>query len=317
MREGAEPSAVVELQIPDDRGQQNDGRVGEEVALFLRPALIEVQQNDVGAFVSVRYVGHKPRIEGVAAVRTPGVVEIDDAELRPHGIPVLMPQQVVVGDRGEVVELVIVDVKRIPLFDALTDVTVDDGIALSRAGRSEDHRRAEGIDDIDPSLPPCAVIIVAGGEVDGIFVRKITFLLPEALVVVVEGIIPKTQRHSAPHPYSCGQQRQIPGEERRGVASHTDVGIGRQFPQKVISEEQQCPDCRGGDYMPCPDLIIADAAGTEASQHKQYEAAKLRGNGIGEEVRRPLKRQQYPVEYRMSHAVCGEPSVAEPIAVEQ
>ena len=48
--------------------------------------------------------------------------------------------------------------------------------------------------------------------------------------------------------------------------------------------------------MPCPDLIVADAAGTEASQHKQYEAAKLRGNGIGEEVRRPLKRQQYPVE---------------------
>ena len=193
----------------------------------------------------------------------------------------------VVGDRGKVVELVIVDVKRIPLFDALTDVTVDDGIALSRVGRSEDHHRAEGIDDIDPSLLPCTVIIVAGGEVDGIFVRKITFFLPEALVVVVEGIIRQTRRHSAPHPYSCGRQRQIPGEERCGVASHTDVGIGRQFPQKVISEEQQ------------------------------YEAAKLRGNGIGEEVRRPLKRQQYPVEYRMSHAACGEPSVAEPIAVEQ
>ena len=176
---------------------------------------------------------------------------------------------------------------------------------------------SEGIDDIDPSLLPCTVIIVAGGEVDGIFVRKITFFLPEALVVVVEGIIRHTRRHSAPHPYSCGRQRQIPGEERCGVASHTDVGIGRQFPQKVISEEQQYPDCRGGDYMPCLDLIIADAAGTEASQHKQYEAAKLRGNGIGEEVRRPLKRQQYPVEYRMSHAACGEPSVAEPIAVEQ
>ena len=32
---------------------------------------------------------------------------------------------------------------------------------------------------------------------------------------------------------------------------------------------------------------------------------------------RPLERQQYPVEYRMSHVVCGEPSVAEPIEVEQ
>ena len=155
------------------------------------------------------------------------------------------------------------------------------------------------------------------GEVDGIFVRKITFLLPEALVVVVKGIVRQTQRHSAPHPYSCGQQRQIPGEERRGVASHTDVGIGRQFPQKVIPEEQQHPGCRGCDYMPCLNLIIADAAGTEASQHQQREATKLRGNGIGEEVRRPLERQQYPVEHRMGHVMCGEPSVAEPIAVEQ
>ena len=63
--------------------------------------------------------------------------------------------------------------------------------------------------------------------------------------------------------------------------------------------------------------MLAAMVGLFIFQDKQYEAAKLRGNGIGEEVRRPLKRQQYPVEYRMSHAACGEPSVAEPIAVEQ
>ena len=264
------------LQIPDDRGQQNDGRVGEEVALFLRPALIEVQQDDVGAFVSVRYVGHKPNIEGVAAVRTPGVVEIDDAELRPHGIPVLMPQQVVVGDRGKVVELVIVDVKRIPLFDALTDVTVDDGIALSRVGRSEDHHRAEGIDDIDPSLPPLRLITITRRKVHRIIIAEATLFLKKTFVFIIERIVGKRLFQQAPQPDPGGQQAEIPHSKGRNIAPCPKVGSGRQLQQRAVQKEQREAEADGGDDMPPVDPAVADALRAVAAKREEQKGAEFR-----------------------------------------
>ena len=42
----------------------------------------------------------------------------------------------VVSDNRQVVELEVVDVERISLFDGPLDVVVDEGIGFSRAGRS-------------------------------------------------------------------------------------------------------------------------------------------------------------------------------------
>ena len=67
------------------RREQEDGRIGEEVALLINPCFIEVQKRDVGAFVGIRDIVHKAGVDGIAAVRAAGIVEVDDAELRNYG----------------------------------------------------------------------------------------------------------------------------------------------------------------------------------------------------------------------------------------
>ena len=94
MRESTITPVVIDFQVPDNRGQQDDGRIGEEVALLVHPRLIEVQKRDVGAFVGIRDVVHEAGVNGIAAVRAAGIVEIDDAELRFDSVSVQMPEQI-------------------------------------------------------------------------------------------------------------------------------------------------------------------------------------------------------------------------------
>ena len=54
MRKSAIAASVVDFQVPDNRREQDDGRIGEEVALLINPCFIEVQKRDVGAFVGIR-----------------------------------------------------------------------------------------------------------------------------------------------------------------------------------------------------------------------------------------------------------------------
>ena len=117
-------ASVVNLQIPDDRRQQNDGRIGEEVALLINPCFIEVQKRDVGAFVGIRDIVHEAGVDGIAAVRAAGIVEVDDAESRFDGVFVQMPEQVVVGNACKVVEFIVVDEHRETLLDMLFDIVI-------------------------------------------------------------------------------------------------------------------------------------------------------------------------------------------------
>ena len=65
------------------------------------------------------------------------VVEIYDIEFRRRrSVSLEVLAQMVVSDNRQVVELEVVDVERISLFDGLLDVVVDEGIGFSRAGRS-------------------------------------------------------------------------------------------------------------------------------------------------------------------------------------
>ena len=75
------------------------GDSDEKVALLGDPRLIEVQHDRIGRLVSVRDVGHKIAVDGVAAVRATRVVEVDDAEFRRNLIALHVGTQVVVGDR--------------------------------------------------------------------------------------------------------------------------------------------------------------------------------------------------------------------------
>ena len=160
MREGTITAPVVDFQVPDNCREQDDGRIGEEVALLIDPRLIEVQKRDVGAFIGVRDVVHEACVDGIAAVRLTGIVEVDDAELRFDGVSIQMMQQMVVGDARQVVELVVVDEHRKTLFDMLFDIVVQYGVAFSGAGQAEDRRRSVNVYNRYPPVPPLSFIAV-------------------------------------------------------------------------------------------------------------------------------------------------------------
>ena len=82
MRECAVAATVIDLQEPDDRGQQNDGTFYEEIALLGDPRLIEVQHDRVCRFIGVRDIGHKIAVDRVATVTVTRVVEVDDVKFR-------------------------------------------------------------------------------------------------------------------------------------------------------------------------------------------------------------------------------------------
>ena len=47
MRKSAIAASVVDFQVPDNRREQDDGRIGEEVALLINPCFIEIQKRDI------------------------------------------------------------------------------------------------------------------------------------------------------------------------------------------------------------------------------------------------------------------------------
>ena len=69
-------------QEPDNRGEKDYGRLHEEITLLLHPGLVEVEHDHVGTLVGIGDVFHEIGMDRVAAVGTPGVVEIDHIELR-------------------------------------------------------------------------------------------------------------------------------------------------------------------------------------------------------------------------------------------
>lgn len=140
MRKGTITSVVIDFQVPDDRRQQNDGRIGEEVTLLVHPRLIEIQKCDVGAFIGIRNIVHEAGVDGIATVRAMGIVEIDDAELRFDGVFVQMPEQVVVGNAGQIVEFIVVDEHREAFLDMLFDIVVQYCVAFPGAGQSDNGR---------------------------------------------------------------------------------------------------------------------------------------------------------------------------------
>ena len=229
MGKGAVTAAVVNLQIPDNRGQQDDGRIGKKIALLVNPRLIEVQKRDVGTFIGVGNVVHEAGVDGIAAVRLAGIVEVDDAELRFDGVFIQMMQQMVVGDARQVVEFVVVDKHRETFFDVLLDVVVQYGEALAAARSSENLCRPKRIDDIDPSLPPCSFVTIARRKVDRAIAPQIAFLLKKTLILVVERIVGKRLFEQAPRPYSCGQQAEIPDSRCHDVTPGPEVIVYRKL----------------------------------------------------------------------------------------
>ena len=137
MGEGAIFAFLVEFEKPDDGCKQDDWRFYEEVPLLLNPTSVKVKHDGVGRFVGIRDVCHEGRVYGIAPMAATGIIEIDDIELRQYLITLLVTQQMVVGNRAEVAELVVIDIHREALFDGLLDEVVHYGVRLTTTWRSE------------------------------------------------------------------------------------------------------------------------------------------------------------------------------------
>ncbi len=98
MREGAVLAVLVDAQVPDDGGKEDDRTLHEEVALLLHPRLVEVEHDGIGTLVGIRNVAHEVRMDRIAAVTPARVVEVDDVELRFYLVALLMAHHMVVGN---------------------------------------------------------------------------------------------------------------------------------------------------------------------------------------------------------------------------
>ena len=150
---------------------------------------------------------------------------------------VQMMQQMIVGDAGKVVELIVVDEHREAFLDVLFDIVVQHGVALARAGSSQNQRRTKRIDDIDPSLPPLRLITITRRKVHRIIIAEATLFLKETFVFIIERIVGKRLFQQAPQPDPGGQQAEIPHSKGRNIAPCPKVGSGRQLQQHAVQKE--------------------------------------------------------------------------------
>ena len=89
---------LINAQIPDDGGKEDNRTLHEEVTLLLHPRLVEIEHNRIGTLVGIRYVRHEVWADGIATVRTPRIIKVDDIELRFYLVPVQVVDEVIVGN---------------------------------------------------------------------------------------------------------------------------------------------------------------------------------------------------------------------------
>ena len=98
MRKRAVFPVLINAQVPDDGGKEDNRTLHEEVALLLHPRLVKVEHNRIGTLVGIRNVRHEVWVDGITAVRPSRVVEVDDIELRFYLVPAQVVDEVIVGN---------------------------------------------------------------------------------------------------------------------------------------------------------------------------------------------------------------------------
>ena len=124
-----------------------------------------------------------------------GVVKIDHQELRLNGLAILLSvvttvqSQVIVSYRGEVRELIVIDVHSEALLYLLLDKVIDHRIGLTRPGCPQHHCSSKRIDDIDPTLVPLLLIVKASWQIDAILICHQSRLLHKAFILDIKRIV--------------------------------------------------------------------------------------------------------------------------------
>ena len=222
----------------------------------------------------------------------------------------------VVGYLGEVGVLEIIQEERIALLDDLFDVLVDYRIGLARTGRTQDHRRTEGIDKVNPSVIRPSPEPEAGAEIDRILVLLQFGFLHEGFVLDVEHVFEQVGLQQAWHPQPCHEQADIPdgkgGDIQHGVCRKRQRK-GEQPP--VAEKEQQAGHAAKDDPAP-RDFLLLHALCAEAAKGEEQHGEELRPEDIGEQPGGTLEAEQYPIDHADVDAPFPDGLVTEPINID-
>ena len=238
MRESAVLPVLIYLQKPNDGSQQDNRRLHEEIPLLLNPRAVEVEHNRVGTLVSIRYIRHKGRIDGIAAVRFAWVIEVNHEELRLYLVSIQMMEQMIVGYLRKVGELIVVDIHGKAFLYLLLDIVVHNGVGLTRTWCTEHHRGTEGIDHVNPTVVPFLLIVEACREIDGVFIFHQARFLHETLVLRIKHIVHQIIFKQTAHPYATHQQTDIANGKRKYIEESCPNLADGQCQQPPIEKEK-------------------------------------------------------------------------------
>ena len=289
MWEGAVPALLV---YPEERCAAVDIELRglrEEVLLV---GLHEVLHYHVCNLRAVREARYVLGIQRIAAQRVPGVLEIDHTEHRTLQVhPVIAAdvlQKHVVYVKRERRVLVVIHEHGISLAYHLLHERQIYREGLSRAWSSEDHRAAEGIDDIDPSRMLLALVLVARLEVDGEFRVDLLFALQERLLEVVALLDEPGQLVQGE---GCAENdRQVPDCRGRRID-------GRIAERKEIQEDSRNGDNRDSPPRKAVSPAVTRHHGKQAEHQRQSLRVQRRGK-----VSCPTHLQEHLHGYGMRHA---------------
>lgn len=206
-------------------------------------------------------------------MRAARVVEVDDVEFGLYVIAVPMSAQMVVGDEREVGKLVVVNVHGEAFLDLLLDILIDYGVAFTRTGSAQDYARPEGIDHIDPARTPLFTIIVAGGQIYGIFVLDKAGFLQEALVLDIERVVGRRPDKQSSGPDTGGKQADVTRTDAYAITQAENGGIAGCVQQRRTAQikDRTC-ECARQNAAPRHPLTTDTGraqAGKSQEQHRE------------------------------------------------
>ena len=213
-----------------------------------------------------------------------------------HLVFVHVVQQGVVGNGGEVIEFVIIDIGAITFGNHLFDIVIHHCVGFAGPRRSQYDGGTERVHHIDPSVIELAAILEPGRQVDGILILHQPCLLHEGFIFHVEHILHQVMPVKAADPQTDHEQAKIACCQRHHIQGGDRLVRKRQIQQPPVHEEENCPHCH--DH---PDTLPGNrfpfhADGAHAGNGQQKHGQELGPKDAAEYAGCPVKVHEYPVD---------------------
>jgi hypothetical protein len=109
MREGAVLPFLIIPEIPDDRGEDVNGRFYKEFAILLRPGPVDAEEDRLAGANRVGNQPQRRRFKHIAPVRARNVTEIDAIEPGFGAISLLIVMKKIPGEPAERIKFEVID----------------------------------------------------------------------------------------------------------------------------------------------------------------------------------------------------------------